>query len=466
MRYLTLAADYTNSAVRDDFAGSVVPEEVGLSDELGSAIRGWNDRYRSIIPMSADARSTTAARSTISELDQEGIRLALRMLEELPGSKVRYYSEGELGYLPLSSVESSEPAGVTERDYRPVVQRRVGKYRRLSRAHMAAMSEWIHSNPMPYRIVGGAALGQFSDRMYGRALLDGDRSALSVAVAANSLHLDWPHDERSADWQLLVFPAWVANVVGFDWRPFVLDVLVDLAERSTARDASPTAIRRRFSDVASLVDEHLAASPVPVGPSGRLTVPVWVNGEVELARLWDDRIDRDGYFERVAEQSATVSEAPLRVDQDKSGRLPWVENGRLGDEDLWDSVDEVGDDARMALEQAHRDRAFAVATGADDSVLADLLYASSLRIPELLSIGLRSAQLWSEGEAIDRIRSVATGLPPTARKLIIEWLDGTPQPQSSVGNLVETSALMWLTFSPKWRPEADWWSAVEGDTTG
>ena len=51
MRYVTLAAHYTQSALRDDSAGTVVPEEVGLSEDLGDRIRDWNVRYRTVMPL-------------------------------------------------------------------------------------------------------------------------------------------------------------------------------------------------------------------------------------------------------------------------------------------------------------------------------------------------------------------------------------------------------------------------------
>lgn len=44
MRYLTLAADYTQAALCDDFSGAVAPEEVGLTESLGDRIRDWNRR--------------------------------------------------------------------------------------------------------------------------------------------------------------------------------------------------------------------------------------------------------------------------------------------------------------------------------------------------------------------------------------------------------------------------------------
>lgn len=100
MRYLTLAADYTQPAVRDDYVGPVVPEEVGLSDELGDRIRDWNARYREIIPLDEKQRAVNPAAELIEALDQEGLALVKDITAALPEWKVRYFSEGHLRYIP------------------------------------------------------------------------------------------------------------------------------------------------------------------------------------------------------------------------------------------------------------------------------------------------------------------------------------------------------------------------------
>lgn len=100
MRYLTLTADYTPSALRDDFVGTVVPAEIGLTWELGDRIRDWNARYRAVIPIDVVERAYGPLSALIDELDEEGLRLAAEIAEELDDVKVRYYSEGRLRYLP------------------------------------------------------------------------------------------------------------------------------------------------------------------------------------------------------------------------------------------------------------------------------------------------------------------------------------------------------------------------------
>lgn len=100
MRYLTLAAHYTQSALRDDFVGTVVPEEVGLSECLGDRIRDWNDRYRAVIPLGEAERRSSPTSSLIETLDEEGLELVSAIVAELVDVKVRYFSEGHLRFVP------------------------------------------------------------------------------------------------------------------------------------------------------------------------------------------------------------------------------------------------------------------------------------------------------------------------------------------------------------------------------
>jgi len=99
MRYLTLMAEYTQSALRDDFLGPVTPEEVGLSWALGDRIRDWNERYRFVVPLGPDKRTMSATANLIASLDEEGLSLVEEIASVLSDAKVRYYSEGHLRYL-------------------------------------------------------------------------------------------------------------------------------------------------------------------------------------------------------------------------------------------------------------------------------------------------------------------------------------------------------------------------------
>ncbi|MDZ7679297.1 MAG: hypothetical protein U5K29_12190 [Acidimicrobiales bacterium] len=100
MRYLTLAADYTQSALRDDFVGTVVPEEVGLTENLGDRIRDWNARYKAIIPLDEAERGSSPTAELIDALDTEGLLLARAIEAQMSDAKVRYFSEGRLRYVP------------------------------------------------------------------------------------------------------------------------------------------------------------------------------------------------------------------------------------------------------------------------------------------------------------------------------------------------------------------------------
>ncbi len=100
MRYLTLSADYTQSALRDDFVGTVVPEEVGLTESLGDRIRDWNRRYKAIIPLDEAERGSSPTAELIEALDEEGLLLVRAIEAEVSDAKVRYFSEGRLRYVP------------------------------------------------------------------------------------------------------------------------------------------------------------------------------------------------------------------------------------------------------------------------------------------------------------------------------------------------------------------------------
>lgn len=100
MRYVVLAADYTRSALRDEHVGQVTPEEIGLSWELAVRIRDWNERYRKVIPLGREQRQEPANAELIEDLDREGLALVAEVQEQLSDAKLRYFSEGHLGYMP------------------------------------------------------------------------------------------------------------------------------------------------------------------------------------------------------------------------------------------------------------------------------------------------------------------------------------------------------------------------------
>jgi hypothetical protein len=101
MRYLTLAADYGEVAIRDEQRGAVTAAELQLPDDLTADIVAWNDRYRLIIPADVEERGVEPMASLIRELDDVGRQLAERISDAVEGeAKVKYYSEGLLREAP------------------------------------------------------------------------------------------------------------------------------------------------------------------------------------------------------------------------------------------------------------------------------------------------------------------------------------------------------------------------------
>ena len=68
--------------------------------ELGDRLREWNDRYRPVIPLDLDDRTSGPIAELVTTLDLEGLRLTEAVAAELGDVKVRYYSEGRLRYVP------------------------------------------------------------------------------------------------------------------------------------------------------------------------------------------------------------------------------------------------------------------------------------------------------------------------------------------------------------------------------
>jgi hypothetical protein len=100
MRYLTIIPDYTGSCIKDEFTGQLVIEELGLPQAYINAITLWNVSYRVIIPLSEDQKR--ALRKEIEQLDRQGIEFSQQLKDLVPGgTKVKYFSEGLMKYLPI-----------------------------------------------------------------------------------------------------------------------------------------------------------------------------------------------------------------------------------------------------------------------------------------------------------------------------------------------------------------------------
>ncbi len=99
MKYLTISPNYTQSCIRDDIEGPIELSCLELPESIVNEIKLWHQRYREIIPLSMDERQKIS--QTIEELDQQGIKIALK-IKELLNAKVKYFSEGKLKYLIIS----------------------------------------------------------------------------------------------------------------------------------------------------------------------------------------------------------------------------------------------------------------------------------------------------------------------------------------------------------------------------
>ena len=100
MKYLTLAPDYTNSCLKDDFDGYIQLAELNLSNDLIRSLQKWHEDYRAIIPLSTDQRRKVI--SKIYNLDKIAIDLAKKISKEVAGgAKIKYFSEGQLKYLAV-----------------------------------------------------------------------------------------------------------------------------------------------------------------------------------------------------------------------------------------------------------------------------------------------------------------------------------------------------------------------------
>ncbi len=91
MRYLTVDGMLSGTGIRDAVEGGYVdPVELGLSEELKDRIKRWLPRY-------ADAHYTQFEdREIVAELDAEGVAISKQLSDELPQSKIKYFSSAEM----------------------------------------------------------------------------------------------------------------------------------------------------------------------------------------------------------------------------------------------------------------------------------------------------------------------------------------------------------------------------------
>ena len=91
MKYLVVDGYFNETGIRNEHDdGWVNPSDLGLSAELVARIDSWVKKYtkEKIDGYSNDTR--------LDALDTEGMEIALLIKNELPGSKLTYYSDSRL----------------------------------------------------------------------------------------------------------------------------------------------------------------------------------------------------------------------------------------------------------------------------------------------------------------------------------------------------------------------------------
>ena len=96
-RYLTVDGMLSGTGIRDSVAGGYIePHQLNLSNGLVEWIKSWLSRYE---------QAHYAQFSDMNEncgLDQEGLAISKRLQEELPESKIEYYSSAALRKIVLT----------------------------------------------------------------------------------------------------------------------------------------------------------------------------------------------------------------------------------------------------------------------------------------------------------------------------------------------------------------------------
>lgn len=88
MKYLTVDGAGFGTGVRDTYEGGYVDlDELKISGQLKKDIRTWISRHETAF--FADFRD----QGTVTALDEAGEEIAKRLSDELPHSKIVYYSE-------------------------------------------------------------------------------------------------------------------------------------------------------------------------------------------------------------------------------------------------------------------------------------------------------------------------------------------------------------------------------------
>ena len=88
MRYLTVDGMMSGTGVRDSVAGGYLHlSDLGLSPPLASRISEWLRAY------AAAQLDGYRDKARVTMLDEEGLRICAAVRDEVPDSKVEYYSD-------------------------------------------------------------------------------------------------------------------------------------------------------------------------------------------------------------------------------------------------------------------------------------------------------------------------------------------------------------------------------------
>lgn len=91
MRNLTLAADWNDFSLFDDYEAARIENNLVPSD-LRRRLSAWNSEYRAVIGTTGE--ESASSRVQIASLDADGRALAAELKQYFPDAQLRYASEG------------------------------------------------------------------------------------------------------------------------------------------------------------------------------------------------------------------------------------------------------------------------------------------------------------------------------------------------------------------------------------
>lgn len=96
-RYLTVDGMLSGTGIRDSVAGGYIsPRELGISVDLIDQIEQWLLRYEQAHYCQFNDKEES------ERLDREGLEICKRLQDQLPQSKIEYFSDAEMRKMSLS----------------------------------------------------------------------------------------------------------------------------------------------------------------------------------------------------------------------------------------------------------------------------------------------------------------------------------------------------------------------------